>query len=258
MDINLLENEVDENINNNFLNNEINNNLENNLLDNEVTEKSQNSFLETGIGKAINTGIDLALRIVLPDLIENQVIEVKNVLMKQGLSEGIKTIANSAVDLGKSAIGIFTGKFENVSQVQNAVRNGGIIDSTSTVLGKAIDSAKKNKLINSTTATLLKRGKNMILESVNNNIEDLMTSQIKSVEKINKYSSNWNKFYNERDFEGMQREYTKIKNELQKVIPLENTIKQARQIENLHELIKNKGVEFNLSKEEIELARKLV
>lgn len=250
MNTNLEINNIDER-------NNINNELYNNLLNNEVTENMQKDFLETTLGKAINTGINLALRAVLPDLIESQVIEVKDVLMKQGLKEGIKTITNSAIDLGKSAIGIFTGKFDNISQVQSAVKNGGIIDSTSTVLGKVIDEARKNKMINPTTATLLKRGKNMILESVNNNIEDLMTSQIKSLEKIDKYSNNWNKYYNDRDFEGMQKEYNKLKKELNNVIPLENTIKEARRIDNLHELIKNKGIDFNLSKEELELAQKL-
>lgn len=250
MNTNLEINNIDER-------NNISNELYNNLLNNEVTENMQKDFLETTLGKAINTGINLALRAVLPDLIESQVIEVKDVLMKQGLKEGIKSITNSAIDLGKSAIGIFTGKFDNISQVQSAVKNGGIIDSTSTVLGKVIDEARKNKMINPTTATLLKRGKNMILESVNNNIEDLMTSQIKSLEKIDKYSSNWNKYYNDRDFEGMQKEYNKLKKELNNVIPLENTIKEARRIDNLHELIKNKGIDFNLSKEELELAQRL-
>lgn len=249
-------------LNNNFINNEINNNLENNLentlLENNVTVENQNSFLESSIGKAINFGIDLGLRALLPDLIESQIIEVKNVLLSQGLKEGIKTISKSAVDLGKSVIGIATGKFDNISQVQLAVKNGGIIDSTSSVLGNAIDLAKKSKLINPTTATLLKRGKNMILESVNNNIEDMMTKQIKSIEKINKYSKNWNKFYEEKNFEEMNREYMKLKSELKNVIPLENTIKSARKIENLHELIKNKGKKFNLSKEELELTEKLV
>lgn len=246
---------TDNNLNqyNNLL--ELNNN---NLLENEVTVEKQNNFLESNLGKAINTGINLGLRIVLPDLIENQVIEVKDVLMKQGLKEGIKTIVNSAINLGKSAIGIFTGKFENVSQVQSAVKNGGIIDSTSVILGKAIDGARKSKLINPTTATLLKRGKNAILESVNNNIEDLMTSQMKSIEKISKYSQNWNNYYEARDFEGMQREYKKLETELKNVIPLEQTIKTARKIENLHNLIKNKGMDFNLSKQELELAEKLV
>ena len=244
--------EVDNFILNNKL--EVDKNLS---LDSEVTIEKQNSFLETSLGRVIDTGINLALRAVLPDLIENQVIEVKDVLMREGLKEGINAIINSAIDMGKSTIGIFTGKFDNISQVQNAVKNGGIIDSTSNLLSKVIDEAKKNKLIEPSVATMLKRGKNMILESVNNNIEDLLSSQMKSVEKINKYSSNWKTYYNMKDFKGMEREYKKLQTELNNVVPLEKTIKDERQIENLHNLIKNNGNNFNISYEAVELAKKL-
>lgn len=83
----------------------IENNLqENNISNNIEIEKKQNNFLETTLGKTINTGIDIGLRMLLPDLIENQIIEVKDTLLKEGLSEGIKKVVSSAIDLGKSAI----------------------------------------------------------------------------------------------------------------------------------------------------------
>lgn len=56
----------------------------------------------------------------------------------------------------------------------------------------------------------------------------------------------------------MERQYKNIEKELKNIVPLENTIKEARNIENLHTLIKNKGGKFSLTKEEIELAKKLV
>jgi hypothetical protein len=40
-------------------------------------------------------------------------------------------------------------------------------------------------------------------------------------------------------------------------MPTENTIKQARIIENLHTLIKNNNKNFDVSDEQIELAKKL-
>ena len=254
-------------MNNTLLENDINSeelnikniyNLDNDFLNSPVTIEKQNTFLETTLGRAINTGINLALRALLPDLIESQIIDIKDILFKQGLKEGIKSVINSAIDLGKSTLGIFTGKFENISQVQAAVKNGGILDSTSSLIGKAIDDAKKNKLIDSTTATLLKRGKNMIIENINNNIEDLLTSQIKSIEKVSKYSKSWNTYYESRDFEGMQKEFKKLESELKNLIPLEQAIKTARYIENIHNLINNNGKNFNLSKEELELAQKLL
>ena len=53
---------------------EINNNI--NL------EKSNNNFLNNIFGKTINTAIDIGLKAILPDLIENQIIDIKNSLEK--------------------------------------------------------------------------------------------------------------------------------------------------------------------------------
>ena len=85
-----------------------------------------------------------------------------------------------------------------------------------------------------------------------------MTSQIESIEKIDNYINKWNEYYNKQDFTNMQRQYTKIEKELKNIVPLENTINKARVVENLHNLIKNNGRNFNLSNEELELANKLI
>lgn len=236
-------------------------NMENNLeveKENEITLEKQKSFFETGIGKAINSGIDIGLRIILPDLIEDQIIQIKNVLMEQGIKEGIKTITDSVVDFGKSVAGVFTGKFENITQVENAIKNGGIIDTTSKILGNTIDLAKNNKLINSSTASLIKKGKDAILESINNNIESMLTEQIKSIEKLNKYINNWENAFENKDISNMKKEFKKMETEINKIVPLENTIKSARKIENLHNLIVSKGNDFNLSEEELKGAGILV
>ena len=41
-------------------------------------------------------------------------------------------------------------------------------------------------------------------------------------------------------------------------MPLEETLKQARQIENIHKIIKNNGGDFNLTPEQLELSKILV
>lgn len=56
------------------LENEINNNIQNEEVN---VEKEQNNFLETTIGKVINTGCDIALRTILPNAIEDEVIRYK-------------------------------------------------------------------------------------------------------------------------------------------------------------------------------------
>ena len=56
----------------------------------------------------------------------------------------------------------------------------------------------------------------------------------------------------------MKREYTKITKKLDTLIPLESTLKEARSIENVQTLIKNKGNSLeNLTEEELKLAQTL-
>ena len=73
----------------NILENEIK--LENNL----VNEKEQNNFLETTLGKTINTGIDIGIRALLPDYIEEQIIDLKDNLKyeKELYNKGYSLIA---------------------------------------------------------------------------------------------------------------------------------------------------------------------
>lgn len=237
---------------------EIDNNINLESNTKTVNIEEQKSFLETNLGQVINAGVDLGIRAVLPDFLEDDVIEIKDSIITDGFKEGIKTAIDNAVDMGKSFLGIFTGKFENISQIKEAVKKGGLIDSISDVLDWGIKKAKENKLIKSSTATLIKKGKNTILNNISDNIENNLDSQVESVEKIDKYIKKWNEYYNEQDFTNMQRQYTKIEKELEKITPLESTINKARVVENLHNLIKNNGKNFNLSQEELELANKLI
>lgn len=237
--------------------------IENNLnLDNSnssnVTLDEQKSFLESNLGQVINGGVDLGLRAVLPDIIEDEVIEIKDSIITDGFSAGIKTAIDNVVDMGKSVLGIFTGKFDNMSQVKNVIKNGGLLDSVSDVLDWGIKKAKEKGIVNKSTASVIEKGKDTIINTVNNNIENNLTSQMESIEKIDKYISNWSEYYQSQDFNNMEKQYKKIEKELGNIMPLENVITKARQLENLHELIKNKGGDFNLSKEELELANKLI
>lgn len=220
------------------LNVELNNNIE------------KNNFLNSVLGRTINTAIDFGLRAILPDLIENQVIDIKNALLQNGLKSGIDTAVNSAINLGKSAVGIVTGNFENMEQVKMAVRTGGIVDTVSNVLDKAINTTYRRGYIDKTVTSIIKNGKNVLLNNITNNIKSELDQQTNSVEKLEKYVNNWKGYYNNKDFEGMTKEYNKIKTQINKVIPLENILKETRKVETLHELIKNNGQNFNITEAE--------
>lgn len=191
-------------------------------------------------------------------MIENEFIEVKDSLIKGGLKEGVNKAINSAINLGKSALGIFTGDFENLSQAQSAIKSGGIIDSISTLLDVVLGKVTKKGMIPYNVSNLIRKGKDVILDNVSKNIENNFTSQINNLDKLSKYENNWREYYKDKDFKGMEKEYEKIKEKLKELMPLEETLKQARQIENIHKIIKNNGGDFNLTPEQLELSKILV
>ena len=226
-------------------------------LETKNLEEKQNTFLQSTLGKTINTAVDVGLKMILPDILEDQLIDVKNAILNNGFKEGVNTAIQSAIHLGKSALGIVSGDFENLSQVHTAIKKGGIIDSVSDIMNTVLKQAKDNKLISKGTERLIKQGKNVILNTVSSNIEDKFLGEMKSLEKVSKYIENWNSYYGTKNLEGMEREYKKIKQQLLNITPLESTLKQARKIENLHQLMKNKGINYELSEEEKELIEKL-
>ena len=64
-------------------------------------------------------------------------------------------------------------------------------------------------------------------------------------------------YFNNNDFDGMQREYEKIREKMKEIAPIEKTLNTVNVIENLHKLIKNNGKNFDLTSEELELAKML-
>ena len=223
-----------------------------------ILEKEQNKFLNSTLWKTINNGIDIGLRYLLPDIVEDEIIELKDNLINLGLKDGIKKSIDSVIETGKEAIGILSGNFENISQIQKAIKTGGILDKISDVLDSAIEIGVNKGKIKYSIGKALKKGKSSILSSVERNIESTLNGQVNSAKKVEKYIDKWKEFYNNRDFDGMQKEYNKIKTELKELVPIENTINNARYIENIHNLVKNNGMRFELSEEELELAKKLI
>lgn len=229
--------------------------VENNLINN--LENKQNSFLQSTLWNTINNGINIGIRCALPDWAEDKIIELKDNLINYGLKEGISKTIQSVIDTGKSAVGIVTGNFENINQINEAVKNGGIIDSVSDILDSVLDKIEDSGKMNNTVINLVRNGKDSILNNVEKNIESTLTNQIRNSELLEKYINNWKDYFSNKDFDGMEKEYKKIKQELKELVPIESTISNARNIEILHNLIKNNEQDFNLTQEEKELASKL-
>ena len=147
--------------------------------------------------------------------------------------------------------------FENMTQVRTAIADGGIIDTVSDLLDKVVDKTYKAGYINKAINNLIKNGKDILLENVTKNITKELDQQNSSIEKLERYVSNWKEYYENKDFEGMTKEYNKIKKQINNIIPLENIIKETRKVETLHNLIKNNGKNFEISDLEQQLVKNL-
>lgn len=218
----------------------------------------QEQFLKSSLGNVVNNAVDIGLKSVLPDLIEDEVIKVKDTILENGFKDGLNEAVNTVINFGKSAIGIVTGNFENMNQVDIAIKKGGMIDTVSDLLDMTIEKIEDKNLINKTTANLIKKGKNSILDSVTDKIEDTLENQVKNIEKIKNYSEKWKDAFESKDLESMTKNFKNIEKYLKETMPLENTIKEARKIENLQNLIKNNGGNFDITTEEMQLAEKLM
>lgn len=142
--------------------------------------------------------------------------------------------------------------------MQKAVQSGGLIDGISSLIDNVVDKVKKGGLIDSGVAKTIKQGKNVILSNLESNITNTFNNQYQAIDNTNKYISNWRNYFDNKDFIGMEKEYKKLEKQLKNIVPIENTINNIKTIQVLHNLIKNNGQDFNLSKEQMELAKKLI
>lgn len=238
----------------NILDNIKNVNKKNNILN---VERDNKSFWESNFGKIINGAIDFGIKATLPRWMQNEIIEIKDSILTDGIQAGVQTAADKVVDIGKSIQGIFTGDFESISQINRVINNGGLMDAISDLLDSVINWAKKENKISNKTSKIIKSSKNTLLSNIEKSIGNSMESQLESIEKINNYIEKWNQYYKENDLTNMKKIHTRIKNEMQKIMPIENVLKKVEYVNNLQELIQKNGGNFNLSEEELELAEML-
>lgn len=233
--------------------------LENNAKDNMqllVVDNKQKSFLESAIGKAINSAINYGLRKILPDFIEGAIIEIKDEIFKDGIIDGIKMAFSKAVDLGKSAVGTITGTFNKISQIETSVEKGGLIDSTSKIIDKQIKELEKKEVLSKEVTNMIKEGKNVIKNDLKKNIKAELAEQKELLKKVDRQYKNWEKAYEEKQYEKMEKIYNKILNLKENLVPVDEINEMISKIENINSLVKNKN-SFNLSKFEVELASKI-
>ena len=237
---------------------EIENVLENNINNNNL-EKNQNNFLNTDLGKMINNGIDVGIRALFPDYIEEVIINIKNAIINNDFEDCISKAINSAIEKGKKAINIISENFTSIGQAQNAIKQGNLLSQISKIFDQTVNNSMELSNLDDSIKQTINNKKEVVLSNVDKNINNSFKKQLKTLESIEKYTDKWNKAFNDRDLDKMEKNFKKIEKKYNEILPLDNIIKECRRIENIENIIKNKeeGHEFDFTKEELELAEKL-
>lgn len=222
----------------------LNNQLTNDMKNNEIS-KNQNDFIGNMFKNAINFGVDLGLKSLLPDLIEDQVIDIKNSILEGGFKEGVDTLMKKVNEFKNSITGIFTGNFNNIEEIHTATKQGGIIKTVSKGLSKGIDAGVKSGAIPKSVGNIIKAGKTTILNEFNSSLESQMKKEMKKFDTLNDLNKKWYDALDKRDFNKMTK-YTEKISELSKdLVKFSNIINETKKIEELHNFIKeNNSFDF--------------
>lgn len=222
----------------------LNNQLTNDMKNNEIS-KNQNDFIGNMFKNAINFGVDLGLKSLLPDLIEDQVIDIKNSILEGGFKEGVDTLMKKVNEFKNSITGIFTGNFNNIQEINTATKQGGIIKTVSKGLSKGIDAGVKSGAIPKSIGGILKAGKTTMLNEFSNSLESQMRKEIQKFDILNDLNKKWYDALDQRDFDKMTKYTEKISVLSKDLVKFSNIIEETKKIEELHNFIKeNNSFDF--------------
>ncbi len=194
------------------------------------------------INKTIDDIYNEILKAFLPDSIEDKVMEMKE---KLGVSQLSKNVANFTKDLINNKNEKYANK--NISELNIEKETSRIISAIKDSYDLSINQVER-----------LEKNKKTISNKVEQEIDKKIKSYVNAFEKNDQYINEWKEFYNSKDFKNMDKIYKKIEKNMNNIIPTEEKIKEVRKLENVHQLIKRKGGDFNLTNEELELTQKLV
>lgn len=222
---------------------------------NNINLKIENgNKFEKGISKIINVAVDLGIKAALPDLIEDQVIEIKNILLKNGIKEGIKEISKKVKDTIDTIIG--KNNKVKITDLRSLTKRNGIIDCFSKIVNLAIDTSVKNKMISKEIGSIIKSGKTAMISNFSNRLEKNMMKEIKTIENFKEAINKWEDALDRKDIEELKKQYQIISKNYN---DMDNDLKDIIDIDKIEYINKyiNKNGNFEMNNDEFELLKKI-
>lgn len=217
----------------------------------DITAKENQNIIEsvsTAFSNAVSKGVEnIGLDVQYKNVVKEEV-------KKPDFLEIGKKVGEAALRIGAKAIGINTTTFNNAKELIQALKAGDLKGGLSSALDIGVDLLKG---VPSAAKQLIKSSKNEILGvTLDNELKQVMVKQKNTIYRLDKKCNKFEEALNKNDEKEMSRQVKLIKNDLDKVMLIENTITRARGIVNSYELMKNRGA-TELTEIEKELCQKL-
>lgn len=217
----------------------------------DVTAKENQNIVE-GVSEAFANAVSKGIENV--DIDSEYKDIVKSETKKTDFKKIGRNVGEAALRIGAKAIGINTTTFDNTKDLIEALKAGNVKEGLSSALDIGIDLFKG---VPSAAKKLIKASKNELLGvNLDDEFTKIMEKQKNTISRLNKKCDKFDDALNKNDEKEMKKQVRLIKNDLDKVMLIENTISRARGIVNKYELMQNKSQE-QLSSAEKELCEKL-
>lgn len=223
-------------------------------------ETEQKEFLDTTIGKIVDAGLDFAISTFVPDLIEKPVSNLKDKLLSWDFNKEKETISSGALEQTKK-LEENSGKEVDIGNVvanlKDFLKEEKTINSFSKIIDAAIKELVDKDKISSNVSKMVKEGKNAVVEKIKEKIDHELDGQIVYVEELKEQTEKWKNYYQEKDIKNMKAVSKKIDSLMKDIMPIDTILTEAKQIQNLQQLIENNNNQFDLSSTQLELAKML-
>ena len=101
-------------------------------------------------------------------------------------------------------------------------------------------------------------GRELIITTVDQVLNSIFEHHMRTEIRIMQNIENWNNAYQNQDFEQMESIFAQLYEDFDMMMPLRKFLNEMGRIENLHNLIKNNGNNFDISEHERKAAELLI
>ncbi|MBO5141927.1 MAG: hypothetical protein J6C46_02825 [Clostridia bacterium] len=219
--------------------------------DKEITFVEQSQNILNNISQAFSNAVKKGTELIeFPD---NIGASIKDGIEKMDLKEIGASAVESALKSGMKSLGMKSSTFNSLKNIFDAVIEGDLKKGLASGLNVVIGALK----IPNTAKTLLKNGKNLILDEVfEDELKKVMEKQKNTISRIDKKCNQMEEAFKQNDLKTLDRIAKTLKTDLEKVMPVQNVIARGNFVLNRYQLFKSKGM-VELTQMERELCEKL-